>query len=143
MASDDRLIYLVFTAQQKLRNFLKNELAKEGLKITIAQGGILALLKQQSGRTMTELSQILSIDNSTITGLIDRLEKAGFVKRNSSPHDRRVSQIHITQEGIDEVKKSIGVFRRVNEQIKSGFSEGEVESFKKVLGSFFDRFNYK
>ena len=113
------------------------------LKITIAQGGILALLKQQSGRTMTELSQILSIDNSTITGLIDRLEKAGFVKRNSSPHDRRVSQIHITQEGIDEVKKSIGVFRRVNEQIKSGFSEGEVESFKKVLGSFFDRFNYK
>jgi DNA-binding MarR family transcriptional regulator len=143
MASDDRLIYLVFTAQQKLRNYLKNELAKEGLKITIAQGGILALLKQQSGRTMTELSQVLSIDNSTITGLIDRLEKAGFVKRNSSPHDRRVSQIHITQEGIDEVKKSIGVFRRVNEQVKSGFSEGEVESFKKILGSFFDRFNYK
>jgi DNA-binding MarR family transcriptional regulator len=143
MVSDDRLIYLVFTAQQKLRNYLKNELTKEGLKITIAQGGILALLKQKSGRTMTELSQVLSIDNSTITGLIDRLEKAGFVKRNSSPHDRRVSQIHITQEGIDEVSKSIGVFRKVNEQIKSGFSEGDVESFKKMLGSFFERFNYK
>jgi len=77
MDTDDRLIFLVFTAQQKLRNYLQNELTREGLKITIAQGGILALLKQNNGRTMTELSQILSIDNSTITGLIDRLNVAG------------------------------------------------------------------
>ncbi len=140
MATDDRLIFLVFTAQQKLRNYLKNELTREGLKITISQGGILALLKQNNGRTMTELSQILSIDNSTITGLIDRLEKAGFAKRNSNPNDRRVSQIFITPEGIDEVTRSVSVFKRVNEKVKSGFSSEEVEAFKKVLGSFFEKF---
>ncbi len=140
MAQDDRLIFLLLTAQQKLRNYLKNELVKEGVRTTIAQGGILALLKQNNGRTMTELSQILSIDNSTITGLIDRLEKTGFAKRNSHPQDRRVSQIIITPEGIDEVTRSIKVMRRVNEEIKSGFSPDEVEAFKNVLGSFFEKF---
>ncbi|MBN2254236.1 MAG: MarR family transcriptional regulator [Deltaproteobacteria bacterium] len=140
MAQDDRLIFLLLTAQQKLRNYLKDELTKAGVKTTIAQGGILALLKQNNGRTMTELSQILSIDNSTITGLIDRLEKAGFAKRNSHPQDRRVSQIMITPEGIDEVERSIAVIRRVNEEVKKGFTPDEVEAFKNVLGSFFEKF---
>lgn len=140
MAKDDRLIFLLLTAQQKLRNYIKDELLKEGVKTTIAQGGILALLKQNSGRTMTELSKILSIDNSTITGLIDRLEKAGFAKRNSHPQDRRVSQIMITPEGLDEANRSIKVMRRVNEEIKSGFAPDEVEAFKNVLGSFFEKF---
>jgi DNA-binding MarR family transcriptional regulator len=140
MAQDNRLIFLLLTAQQKLRNYLKDELANRGVKITIAQSGILALLKQNSGRTMTELSQILSIDNSTITGLIDRLEKAGFVKRNSHPQDRRASQIMITPEGIDEVTRSVAVIRRVNEEIKAGFTPHEVEAFKNVLGSFFEKF---
>lgn len=143
MTTDDRLIFLVFTAQQKLRNYLKNELVKAGIKITNAQAAILALLKQNNGQTMTELSQYLSIDNSTITGLIDRLEKAGFVKRNSNPQDRRVSQIFITPEGLEEVNKSIGIFRRVNEEIKSGFSQDEIFAFKNILGSFFEKFNYK
>ena len=115
-------------------------LPREGLKITTPQGGILALLKQNNGRTMTELSQILSIDNSTITGLINRLEKAGFAKRNSNPNDRRVSQIFITPQGIDEVNRAISVFKRVNKEVKSGFSNEEVDAFKKVLGSFFEKF---
>jgi len=143
MTKDDRLIFLVFTAQQKLRNYLKNKLKQGGTTITIAQGGILALLKQNSGLTMTELSHILSIDNSTITGLIDRLEKARLVQRNSSPHDRRVSRIVITPKGIEEVTRSVGIFKRVNEEVKSGFSHDEIEIFKKILGSFFEKFNYK
>jgi DNA-binding MarR family transcriptional regulator len=142
-AKDDRLIFLVFTAQQKLKNYIKNQLVKEDVKITIAQTGILALLKQNDGRTMTELSQILSIDNSTITGIVDRLEKAGFVKRNADPNDRRVSQIYITPEGIDEINKAIGILKRVNEEVKSGFFPEEIEAFKNVLASFSEKFNYK
>ena len=94
---------MLFTSQQKLKNYLKNELVKENFKITIAQTGIFVLPKQNKGLNMAELSQILSIDNSKITGLVDRLEEAGFVKRNVDPNDRRVSQIYITPGGIDEI----------------------------------------
>jgi len=48
MSDDDRLIYLVFTAQQRLRNYLKQTLTKGGIKITPAQTGILELLLEQT-----------------------------------------------------------------------------------------------
>jgi len=140
MASDDRLIYLVFTAQQKLRNYLKTVFAREGITVTPVQTAILALLIEQDSRTMSELSTILSIDNSTMTGLVDRLERAGFVQRRSGTKDRRISQIAITGAGIDEAGRAIVVIGRVNEEIKAGFSGEDVAAFKAVLRSFFTKF---
>ena len=141
MKKDDRLIYLIFTAQQKLRTYMKNVLMKENVKVTTAQAGILFLIKQKSGQSMSELSQILSVDNSTLTGLVDRLERAGFVRRNSDPDDRRALNIDITEAGIRELEKAKVVIRRINEEIKAGFSEQEMDSFKKVLQHFTLKFN--
>lgn len=138
---NDRLIYLVFTAQKKLRTYLNGNLAADGVKATITQAGILFLLRHQDGRTMTELSQIMGLDNSTITGLIDRMEKSGFVTRNSNPSDRRLSHIFITPKGQEEASKAKTVIRRVNEEVKKGFSSAEIDTFKGVLNSFFKKFN--
>ncbi len=140
MKRDDRLIYLIFTAQQKLRTYMKNVLMKENVQVTVAQAGILFLLKQKSGQSMSDVSKLLSIDNSTLTGLVDRLERAGFVRRNSNPGDRRALNIDITDSGIRELEKAKTVIRRINEEIKSGFSEQEMESFKRVLQHFTMKF---
>ena len=141
MPPDDRLIYLLFTAQQKLRTYLKKMMTKENVRVTTAQAGILFLLKQKDGRTMSELSQLLSIDNSTITGLVDRLEKTGLVRRNASPHDRRASHVFINPQGMEEVDKAKKVIRMVNQEIKNGFSAEELDSFNRILKSFFHKFD--
>jgi DNA-binding MarR family transcriptional regulator len=140
MPKDDRLIFLVFTAQLKLKTYLKNTFSEAGVTITPAQSGILFLLKAKNGQTMSELTQVLSIDNSTLTGLVDRLERAGFVKRNAGTLDRRASHVFITDRGSEEIDRAQAVIRRVNEQIKADFTESEVEAFKKILKSFFVRF---
>ena len=140
MPKDDRLIFLVFTAQQKLRTYLKNAMSGNGVTITPAQSGILFLLKKKDGQTMSELTQVLSIDNSTLTGLVDRLERAGFVTRNAGRLDRRASHVFITDRGGEEIDRAQAVIRRVNEQIKADFTESEVNAFKKILKSFFIRF---
>ena len=141
MKTDDRLIYQVFMAQQKLRTYLKDALAMEGVRVTPAQAGILFLLKKINEQSMTELSQFLSIDNSTITGLVDRLEKPGFVSRNASTSDRRMFRIFITPQGIEESNKAKTIIKRVNEEIKSGFSREDIEIFKRILNSFLEKFN--
>jgi DNA-binding MarR family transcriptional regulator len=141
MADDDRLIYLIFTAQQKLRTHLVNIMMRKNVRVTPAQAGILFLLAEKGGRTMSELSQILSIDNSTITGLVDRLEKAGLVRRNASPHDRRASHVYVSPAGIQETEKAKRVVKKVNREIKDGFTAEELASFKKILESFFQKFN--
>lgn len=140
MAKDDRLIYLVFTAQQKLRTHLKNAMSEAGVSITPAQSAILFLLKRKDGQTMSELTQELSIDNSTLTGLVDRLERSGFVKRNANTADRRSSHVYITGSGSEEIERAKAVIRKVNDRIREDFTEGEVDSFKKILKSFFVRF---
>lgn len=141
MVKDDRLIFLLFSAQQKLKMHLNGALSAAGVRVTVAQTGILFLLKQKDGRSMTELSQILGIDNSTMTGLTDRLEKAGFLERHASPSDRRASHIHITLQGLQETEGAKRVIRRVNEEIKRGFSGEDIDAFKRVLNGFFSKFN--
>lgn len=141
MSGDDRIIYLVFTAQQKLRSHLRNALLRAGIRVTPAQAGILFLLNGNDGQSMTALSHVLSIDNSTMTGLIDRLQRSGFVKRSASPQDRRISRIHITPQGLEEVGRAKAVIRDVNNEIKAGFSDEQIQTFKNILHSFFAKFN--
>jgi len=141
MPPDDRLIYLIFTAQQKIQTHLGNVMMRENVRVTPAQAGILFLLAEKDGMTMSELSRILSIDNSTLTGLVDRLEKAGLARRDASPHDRRASHVYISPEGIQEMKKARSVVGRVNREIMDGFTPEELASFKKILRSFFHKFN--
>ena len=141
MSTDDRLIYLVFTAQQKLKTYLNNTLNSEGVTVTPAQAAILFLLREKDGQSMSALSQVLSMDNSTVTGLVDRLQKSGLVTRRANPDDRRVSLIRITPQGVEEIKKAKPVITRVNEQIKAGLSDQEINTFKGILNSFFEKFH--
>jgi len=140
---DDRFIYLVFTAQNRLRMYIRDELKAARVKITLVQAGILFLLREKDGRAMSELGQHLSLDNSTITGLTDRLEKEGFVRRQVNPKDRRISLILITPEGIQEINQAKTVINRINNEIKADFSREEIDAFKKILNSFVVKFKKK
>ncbi len=131
--AEDRLIYLVSMAQNRLLGKLKSALAADGIRVTPAQSVILFLLKAKDGRTMTELGRALAIENATITGLVDRLERDGFVRRNRSANDRRTTNVCITPEGLAEADRARAVVKRVNESIKAGFSAAEVDAFRRIL----------
>ncbi len=133
--AEDRLIYLVSMAQNRLLARLRSALAAEGVRATPAQSALLFLLKRKDGRTMTELGRALAIENATMTGLIDRLERDGFVRRTRSVSDRRATSVSITREGVAEAERAKAVVKRVNESIKAGFEAAEIEVFRKVLSS--------
>jgi len=141
MEEDDRLIYLLFLAQQTLRTHIQAALLAEGVRVTLGQAGILFLLEKQDGQIMSELCTALGVDNSTLTGLVDRLERSGFVARKASRTDRRRFRVYITQEGLEEGKLAKPVIRKINGEIKSAFSQDEIETFKRVLRSLLERFN--
>ena len=137
---DDRLIYLISKAQHSLKRYLKKAFAAQGLDLTPVQAGILFLLKSEP-QTMTQLSRVLDIDNSAITGLVDRLQKAGLANRQPSPHDRRAWLIAITDKGQIEIERALVIVRQVNQEIRQGFTDDEMTIFKRILISFFDKFN--
>jgi MarR family transcriptional regulator, organic hydroperoxide resistance regulator len=140
MKSDDRLIYILSMAKQTLTDYTNSSLSKAGVKVTIAQAGILILLQQKDRRNMSELGQIFKIDKSAVTHLIDRLEKNGFVERQVQEGNRRAFLIHITPSGLKEAERAIKITRDVNEEVKICFTSQEVESFKKVLNGILGKF---
>ena len=80
------------------------------------------------------------LENPTVTGLIDRLEKSGYVRRSDHPKDRRVYLVYLTEKGKQIAKKALPLVKKLNRQIKKGYSEDEIEHFKKVLIGAFNRF---
>ena len=140
MTAKDRLLFLMTRAHHTLQSHLKRRFQEEDIQISPAQMGILFLLKHGKTMTMSELSEALFIDNSTITGLVDRLEKRGFLCRRADEADRRRYSISITETGFEEITRAGALVNGVNAMVSQGFSDEEMEIFKRVLCSFFDKF---
>jgi DNA-binding MarR family transcriptional regulator len=140
MAIEDRFIFLISKVCQKLIINLQKAFSKSGIEVTPIQVMLLFFLQKSDGSSLTQISQGLMLENPTITGLIDRLEKSGYVKRSDHPNDRRVYLIHLTEKGKKVASKALPIVKRLNEQIKEGYSEEEMEGFKKVLIGAFNKF---
>jgi len=140
MPVEDRFIFLISKVCQKLIIHLQKSLSERGVEVTPIQVMLLFFLQQNDGLSLTQISQGLMLENPTVTGLIDRLEKSGYVKRSDHPNDRRVYLVHLTEKGKKVAKKALPIVKKLNEQIKEGYSKGEIEDFMKVLIGAFNRF---
>lgn len=137
---DDRLIYMLAMAHLAVRTHIGSELLREGVKVTLPQATVLFLLQEKDERMLSEIGQVIGVDSSAVTGLADRLEKAGYVSRKPNPGDRRAWHLHITPQGRGEAQKAAGVVRKVNAEAKAGFSEQDMDAFKRVLKGFSEKF---
>jgi DNA-binding MarR family transcriptional regulator len=140
MAMEDRFIFLISKVCQKLIINLQKAFSENGVEVTPIQVMLLFFLQKNDGSSLTQISQGLMLENPTITGLIDRLEKSGYVKRSDHPNDRRVYLVHITEKGNKVANKALPIIKKLNEQIKEGYSKSEIEDFKKVLIGAFNKF---
>lgn len=140
MAIEDRFIFLISKVCQKLIVNLQKSFSESGIEVTPIQVMLLFFLQKNDGSSLTQISQGLMLENPTVTGLIDRLEKLGYVKRSDHPNDRRVYLVYLTEKGNKVAKKALPIVKKLNEQIKEGYSKGEIEDFKKVLIGAFNKF---
>lgn len=140
MAFEDRYIFLISKVCQKLIITLQKAFSEGGIEVTPIQGMLLFFLQKNDGSSLTQISQGLMLENPTVTGLIDRLEKSGYVKRSDHPDDRRVYLVHITEKGKRVANKALPIIKKVNEEVIKGYSKEEVENFKKVLIGTFNKF---
>lgn len=72
---------------------------EEACGISGAQVWILSALAETPGVTVSHLSKTLSVHVSTASNMLDKLDKAGLVKRKRSEADRRVVNLYLTSKG--------------------------------------------
>ena len=99
--------YIVSALRHFLRAvYLDNAKMSRQYGVTGAQAGVLRTLRDAGPASSAQLSRILYVTPSTMTGLIDRLEIKGLVVRNKKEGDRRVSIISLT-EGGEELSQEL------------------------------------
>jgi len=89
---------------------------------------------------MSEMGQVIGVDNSAMTRLVDRLEKSGLVKRQIDPENRRAISVLLTEVGREEASGALKIIKSINEEIKKGYSPAEVDAFTKILGGILQKF---
>ena len=115
---------------RKLREYQIHE-------INPAQGRILFALWKADGIPIGELGKRTSLGNSTLTSMLDRLEKAGFVMRLRSQEDRRVVLISRTEKDRAWQEAYIQVSREMTDLFYDEFSENEIDEFENYLRRIF------
>jgi DNA-binding MarR family transcriptional regulator len=122
----------------KARNVLveRTDRAVAPLGLTAQQIGVIVMLSSRRASTPFELSRAMSYDSGSMTRLLDRLERKGFVVRTRSDADRRMVKLELTPQGHEAARQLPGLGAAVlNEQLR-GFSAGEHATLIELLSRF-------
>jgi DNA-binding MarR family transcriptional regulator len=130
---DDRLIYRISRLSRFLVGYLSDELTRAGLPLTPVQSALLFLLMEKDGRKMNELAELLFVDNSALTRLADRLDKAGLITRRASGTDRRALLLHLTSKGRCLAEEAAGIVHAVNQRLVGELNASELVAFQNVM----------
>jgi DNA-binding MarR family transcriptional regulator len=140
MNQKKRLLNLISRSVDRLKYYSIKRFNDEDVTITPSQMGILFHLTMKGDMNMTSLSQLMGLDNSTLTRLVDKLVKAQFVERIPNPEDRRGFIVCITDSGKIQAQKAALISKEINARIIEGFTDHEIDVFIRVLESFFIKF---
>ena len=124
----EAIIYL-YTESRRLTKELARRADLTGPQLTVVK-----ILEQIGDLSLSELSERIRAQNSTVTGIIDRMERENLVTRERSKEDRRVVYIRLTAKGrrlAEEIPvEPMEIFRGALESL----SAAEVRELVKILG---------
>jgi DNA-binding MarR family transcriptional regulator len=132
---------LLAKAEQAHLQRTRTYFTQEGLDITPVQWLVLYTLYKKDGESITQLAKRCYLDNATITGVIDRLEKAGYVSRQPLEGDRRVYNIVLLPKAHEIKEKVTGITNGIFAEMTEGCTSGEIAVFRKVLLNIFEKLN--
>jgi DNA-binding MarR family transcriptional regulator len=125
------LPYLLNRAGARLAAAFGEEVRPLGATLQIWR--VLAALHERDGRRMGDLSAAASIEVSTLTRLVDGMEKKGLVARRRDTSDARVVTLVATAAGKRMTRKILPIARRYEKVVLRGFDQAEVALLKAAL----------
>jgi DNA-binding MarR family transcriptional regulator len=96
------------------------------LGLSPAETNVLACLNDAEAPTIRQVSDATAQPPSTLTGLLDRLERRGLVERRPNPRDRRSTLVVLTPGGREAAGRVAAAFRRVEARIPETARAGVV-----------------
>lgn len=144
---NDNIFHLVSRVALLMTSKLKKELARAGItSIKPAYVSILMCLWEKEkvdalvskfgyldGMKMAELGRSAGLESSSMTGLIDRMERDGLVTRSVDKVDRRALRVCLTKTGAEMQQQVLDLLNKTVEAFYLGISDDKIEIFSEVL----------
>ena len=126
--------YLISRVTLQVASALKKGFAHAGVDgIKPAYLGVLLSLWREDGLKVIELSRRAGLEPSTMTGLLDRMERDNLAYRAADPNDRRAQRFYLTRIGRNVEKPALDVVDRVLRKVFVGISEQELSQSMDLL----------
>lgn len=123
--------YWLTLATQAFHRAVSDEVEPHG--ITYRQSLVLAWLALEGELSQAELASKMMVEPPTLVGILDRMERDGWITRNGCPSDRRKKLIRATSAAEPVWEKIAEGGRRVRALATEGLSEEELETLKLLL----------
>lgn len=123
--------FLLTNAQHKVFQVMKKDLSV--YDVTPIQHGVLKCLWEKDLHNPKDIAEQLSIENSTISGILDRMENKGLIVRSIDINDRRHIHVDLTETGRDIETNVDRIVDDVNEKVLKTLSDVEIKELKRLL----------
>lgn len=117
------------------RRHMNSEFHKQIQNITGTNGWIIGFLADNSDRDIfqKDIEEIFSLRRSTVSNMVQLMEKKGFIKRESVDYDARLKKLVLTQKALEIHKAILKDVEENEKKIKNGISEEELKIFFDVI----------
>ena len=135
MKTRDAISY-ISKIREKVNRLIEAEMTRNGLEgIVTSHGDIIYALFYQQRMTMAEIASKIGRDKSTVTALVDKLVKFGYVVKERDVQDTRVIYVSLTDMG-QELKPT---FEAISDKVLGTFYSGVSETEKTELADILDK----
>lgn len=102
-------------------------------EVTIPQFDILATLRFSEGVTQQELAERLLVTKGNVCGVIDRLERLGWMERRADPTDGRANRLYLTLLGRKKIQGLLEDHDALVLELLGPLNDGEVKTMRQLL----------
>ncbi|TKJ91046.1 MarR family transcriptional regulator [Paenibacillus sp. CFBP13512] len=126
---------IISKIRDDVNKLIITELAKNNITDVVpSHGDILCFLYSEKGSlSVNTLAQKVHRTQPTVTVLVNKLEKLGYVKRLKNDEDQRITMVHLTDKGWELEPIFNQVSEAINHKVYSRLSEQEQEQFEYLL----------
>ena len=126
-----RLTRLLIEFYEKFSSWEHGVVRESGL--TLPQMHTLEILGADGDLRMTELAARMGVTTGSLTVLVDRLERGGYVARKPHETDRRSIRVGLTEEGVRLFAEHHALHERLTQEILCALSPEESQAFAAML----------
>ena len=137
MSNTDLLGFRIRSLWQQVKRLMNRHLTEnDGYGLTGMQFAIVSYIAKESTERdvfQKDLEQKFDIRKSTVTGILNTMERDGLLLRETVPYDARLRKMILTDKALQAKKNSEQVIGTVENQLSKGLTEEEIATFLTIL----------